>query len=159
MNNELYHFGIKGQKWGVRRFQNSDGTLTPVGKKQREKMKRTNDAGAKISKQIVDAVNSGDIKRAKTELNSLDILTRSRKEIAKNVVKDLVSGASAVALTKVVSDFGQSITEGNDVANGIIRNIGNLSMALLGGASVGVAIGNAAGQKVLRATPHKDIAK
>ena len=150
MNNELYHFGIKGQKWGVRRFQNSDGTLTPVGKKQREKMKRTNDAGAKISKQIVDAVNSGDIKRAKTELNSLDILTRSRKEIAKNVVKDLVSGASAVALTKVVSDFGQSITEGNDVANGIIRNIGNLSMALLGGASVGVAIGNAAGQKVLR---------
>ena len=53
MNNELYHFGIKGQKWGVRRFQNSDGTLTPVGKKQREKMKRTNDAGAKISKQIV----------------------------------------------------------------------------------------------------------
>ena len=149
-NNELYHFGIKGQKWGVRRFQNSDGTLTPVGKKQREKMKRTNDAGAKISKQIVDAVNSGDIKRAKTELNSLDILTRSRKEIAKNVVKDLVSGASAVALTKVVSDFGQSITEGNDVANGIIRNIGNLSMALLGGASVGVAIGNAAGQKVLR---------
>lgn len=150
MNNELYHFGIKGQKWGVRRFQNSDGTLTPVGKKQREKMKRTNDASAKISKQVVDAVNSGDIKRAKTELNSLDILTRSRKEIAKNVVKDLVSGASAVALTKVVSDFGQSITEGNDVANGIIRNIGNLSMALLGGASVGVAIGNAAGQKVLR---------
>lgn len=150
MNNELYHFGIKGQKWGVRRFQNSDGTLTPVGKKQREKMKRTNDAGAKISKQVVDAVNSGDIKRAKTELNSLDILTRSRKEIAKNVVKDLVSGASAVALTKVVSDFGQSITEGNNVANGIIRNIGNLSMALLGGASVGVAIGNAAGQKVLR---------
>ena len=62
----------------------------------------------------------------------------------------MVSGASAVALTKVVSDFGQSITEGNDVANGIIRNIGNLSMALLGGASVGVAIGNAAGQKVLR---------
>lgn len=150
MNNELYHFGIKGQKWGVRRFQNSDGTLTPVDKKQREKMKRTNDAGAKISKQVVDAVNSGDIKRAKTELNSLDILTRSRKEIAKNVVKDLVSGASAVALTKVVSDFGQSITEGNNVANGIIRNIGNLSMALLGGASVGVAIGNAAGQKVLR---------
>ncbi len=25
---ELYHHGIKGQKWGVRRFQNPDGTLT-----------------------------------------------------------------------------------------------------------------------------------
>ena len=31
---ELYHHGIKGQKWGVRRFQNEDGTLTPAGKKR-----------------------------------------------------------------------------------------------------------------------------
>lgn len=28
----LQHFGIKGQKWGVRRFENSDGTLTEEGK-------------------------------------------------------------------------------------------------------------------------------
>lgn len=31
---ELYHFGIKGQKWGVRRFQKKDGTLTSAGKKR-----------------------------------------------------------------------------------------------------------------------------
>ena len=30
--NELQHHGIRGQKWGVRRFQNADGTLTPRGK-------------------------------------------------------------------------------------------------------------------------------
>ena len=29
---ELYHYGIRGQKWGVRRFQNPDGTLTAAGK-------------------------------------------------------------------------------------------------------------------------------
>ena len=31
-SDELYHHGIKGQKWGVRRYQNSDGTLTSKGK-------------------------------------------------------------------------------------------------------------------------------
>ena len=31
-SSELYHHGIKGQKWGVRRFQNPDGTLTSLGK-------------------------------------------------------------------------------------------------------------------------------
>lgn len=30
--NELYHHGIKGQKWYIRRFQNEDGTLTEAGK-------------------------------------------------------------------------------------------------------------------------------
>lgn len=31
---ELKHHGIKGQKWGVRRFRNNDGSLTPAGKKR-----------------------------------------------------------------------------------------------------------------------------
>jgi hypothetical protein len=34
MTYELYHHGIKGQKWGVRRYQNKDGSLTPAGKKR-----------------------------------------------------------------------------------------------------------------------------
>ena len=34
VSNELYHHGIKGQKWGIRRFQNPDGTLTEAGKKR-----------------------------------------------------------------------------------------------------------------------------
>ena len=33
-DDELYHHGIKGQKWGVRRFQNPDGTLTSAGRRR-----------------------------------------------------------------------------------------------------------------------------
>lgn len=33
-NAELYHHGVKGQRWGVRRYQNKDGSLTSYGKKR-----------------------------------------------------------------------------------------------------------------------------
>ena len=38
--NELYHHGVKGQKWGIRRYQNEDGTLTPAGQKKKLKQQK-----------------------------------------------------------------------------------------------------------------------
>ena len=34
MKHELYHYGILGMHWGIRRYQNADGSLTPKGKKR-----------------------------------------------------------------------------------------------------------------------------
>lgn len=50
---ELYHHGIKGQKWGIRRFQNPDGTLTSEGKKHYSK---GNNPNKNIKKQGLEMI-------------------------------------------------------------------------------------------------------
>ena len=60
---ELCHFGIKGQKWGVRRFQRKDGTRTPAGKKRYsntdEVTYRPKSIKAAIAKRSNDKVDAG----------------------------------------------------------------------------------------------------
>ena len=54
--NELYHHGIKGQKWGVRRYQNEDGNLTSYGKKRYLKdSKKLANSYSKIRKRLAVA--------------------------------------------------------------------------------------------------------
>lgn len=52
-SNSLYHHGIKGQKWGVRRYQKKDGSLTAAGKKRYgddDQNEARSDTGKKIAK-------------------------------------------------------------------------------------------------------------
>ena len=53
-NSELYHYGIKGQKWGIRRYQNADGSLTPKGKKRLAKMEKYRDKMASKAQKNAD---------------------------------------------------------------------------------------------------------
>lgn len=49
MRNELYHYGIKGMKWGIRRYQNKDGTWTSAGKARYGVKRTSNRANEKES--------------------------------------------------------------------------------------------------------------
>lgn len=70
----LYHHGIKGQKWGVRRYQNKDGTLTAAGKKREQKM---NDKLKSANKELkkLRAENESLKKTSSTTSNSINELS------------------------------------------------------------------------------------
>ncbi len=65
----LMHHGVKGQKWGVRRYQNSDGTWTSLGKRRRQQNKGLLTKVNEIkSKQLADRIRSTRNKRKRNEL-------------------------------------------------------------------------------------------
>ena len=81
MDNELYHYGITGQKWGVRRYQNKDGTLTEAGKKRYDRDIRENNARKKENRITIDGPDPK--RQAKEDLE------RSKKlvDVSSNIVK------------------------------------------------------------------------
>lgn len=94
MRNELRHHGILGQKWGIRRFQNKDGTRTTAGRKRysepvsdEDKQKAVKQAG--IDKAYRNAmVENSKTKHAKDIVDSSNALVRAAKQISDETIRN-----------------------------------------------------------------------
>lgn len=132
-NNVLVHYGVRGQKWGIRRFQNKDGSLTSAGKKRYSddaKDEKTEKVSSKKDRgRMTDAELSRRIARLEKETKLKDLEAKNRdngeayaKEILKDIGKRVIVTAATGAILyggKVLVDHG-SFNVG-DLADAVFR--------------------------------------
>jgi hypothetical protein len=102
--NELYHHGIKGQKWGVRRYQKVGGGLTPAGKKRYKKEKGPNDVRAKKHEKL-----KGEARRE--QMKALSERKDIRKKDRKLAAYGAKSTAERLAITTGKTTFKSAVRE------------------------------------------------
>lgn len=128
--NELQHAGIKGMKWGVRRYQNKDGTLTDAGKKRYNK-NMSDDArtASELKKKKVSELSNAELKK----LNERSRLEQEYSKLNPSSIKKgwkFVAGAAGVMGTAlaVYNNSNQLIKIGKTVGDKIIDVAGNMIM-------------------------------
>lgn len=144
---ELIHYGILGMKWGVRRYQNKDGTLTRAGKKRAKQLREAADkrntdekildqydkevnkesaerVAAKEIKNLSDADLKAKIDRIKLENEYKDLaypsikLRKERKKNGKDLVSKIFKNATENIGTQAVAYYmGQGV-------NAIAKSLG-----------------------------------
>lgn len=157
VTDELYHHGIRGQKWGVRRYQNEDGSLTPAGRERYGKSlgEFSNSHGIirrlATGDYILGAKGLGDrrevrlknkIDKKKAEGKNTDRL-QSKYEVQKerNVARDKYNSTASTG--KLVAQkllLGEFMADSYRSARGRGRDVGEAAVGSIIGTITGVPV-------------------
>lgn len=119
-NNSLSHYGIRGMRWGVRRYQNSDGTYTSIGKKRKRQETAHEDYISAHSKKSVKSMSNAELKARNNRL-------QMEQQYA-NLTRKTSNGKKAVQMFFK----GAGLLSGAMAAYGTYKKIGNQALDSIG---------------------------
>lgn len=150
--NELQHYGVIGMKWGVRRYQNYDGTYTKKGLERYNAAKSTYEMSRNKTKSLKASSNKIEYNKSKMETKKAKkSLKKAYKELKYDKLADqgreLYRSGKTVTVNEMNNKVYQTILYAGTLGSAyVLSNSGNQkvstigSAALMGGGSVISAI-------------------
>lgn len=145
-NEQIYHHGVLGMKWGVRRYQNKDGSLTDAGKKrlqqlddEREKLTggKEKASSSSSSKPVKKSISEMSDEELRAKLNRLQMekqyadlvrnLTPEKENKASSFIKKYIGPATKRILWDTSVDIGAQAVK-QMMANSINKNSNTLNI-------------------------------
>lgn len=138
MPNELSHHGVKGMKWGVRRYQKPDGSLTSEGRKRYGVSDRRKEVAKKVAKGVavtgVVALTAYGLSNPKVRNVVANLSKKSFNSIRKTAVANAPKAKEFVkkAGKKAVKNLGESTERvGKAMTDAALMSIGTIAIARL----------------------------
>lgn len=121
-NHQLYHHGIKGMRWGIRRYQNKDGTLTAAGKKRQAKQQAEALEKARAAKAAKKAHEEAKAKALK-EGSAADIL-KYKNELSVEEMKTAYNRLTTEqSLIDLATKNASQVKSGMDKVSSLMDNV------------------------------------
>lgn len=105
----LQHYGILGMKWGVRRYQNADGSYTSLGKRRRRSDGYSEDYKTAHTKRDTRTMSNGELKKVNERLQ----LEKNHKQLKQKASTKLIAGIATGAITSIAT--AALVKHGNDI--------------------------------------------